>query len=240
MTLRTCVFVLMSATLLAQEPPPFAPPPNREVAAPNVSFDRLLQSNKEPQNWLTYSGGLSSQRHSLLNAINAIRTRIVSCNVPISSDSTVDWSLVDVSFTTTSGTCPGSPAGGNSCAIPQNATNGYTINQGTSTMTINGTWCTYLTSVVQTDSNAQVTVDLGCNCVPVPGEVDCDNVLGDTNCNGPNDNNLSTAAVPQGSPWVTLAGNNTGGSAQLVASLNAQTADPVGYGTPTRAALYGI
>ena len=75
MTLRACVFVLMSATLLAQEPPPFAPPPNREVAAPNVSFERLLQSNKEPQNWLTYSGGLSSQRHSLLNAINASNAR---------------------------------------------------------------------------------------------------------------------------------------------------------------------
>ena len=69
-TLRACVYLLMSAVLVAQEPPPFgAPPPNREVPAPNVSFDRIRQSNKEPQNWLTYSGGLSSQRHSLLTAI---------------------------------------------------------------------------------------------------------------------------------------------------------------------------
>ena len=118
----------------------------------------------------------------ILAAINAIRARIVSCNIPIASDATVDWSLVDVNFTTTSGTCPTSPTG--NCLIPQNGTNGYTINQGTSTMTLNGTWCTYLTNLVQTDANAQVSVDLGCNCTPVPGEVDCDNVLGDTNCNG--------------------------------------------------------
>ncbi len=57
MTVRVCVFLLLSAALVAQEPPPFgAPPPNREVPAPNVSFDRIQQSNKEPQNWLTYSG----------------------------------------------------------------------------------------------------------------------------------------------------------------------------------------
>ena len=70
MTVRVCVFLLFSAALVAQEPPPFgAPPPNREVPAPNVSFDRIQQSSKEPQNWLTYSGGLSSQRHSQLTAI---------------------------------------------------------------------------------------------------------------------------------------------------------------------------
>ena len=70
MTVRVCVFLLLSAALVAQEPPPFgAPPPNREVPAPNVSFDRIQQSSKEPQNWLTYSGGLSSQRHSQLTAI---------------------------------------------------------------------------------------------------------------------------------------------------------------------------
>ena len=45
------------------------PPPNRRSAAPNVSFERLRDANKEPQNWLTYSGGLSSQRHSLLTTI---------------------------------------------------------------------------------------------------------------------------------------------------------------------------
>jgi len=75
MIARICVFVLLSATLLAQEPPPFAPPPNGEVPAPNVTFERILQSTKEPQNWLTYSGGLSSQRHSLLTNIKPANAR---------------------------------------------------------------------------------------------------------------------------------------------------------------------
>jgi len=34
-----------------------------------VSFDRILNANKEPQNWLTYSGTVMSQRHSLLSQI---------------------------------------------------------------------------------------------------------------------------------------------------------------------------
>jgi alcohol dehydrogenase (cytochrome c) len=34
-----------------------------------VSFDRILNANKEPQNWLTYSGTELSQRHSLLTQI---------------------------------------------------------------------------------------------------------------------------------------------------------------------------
>ena len=69
MTLRVCMFFVLSATLCAQEPSPFGPPPNREAPAPKVSFDRILQSDREPQNWLTYSGSLASQRHSLLTAI---------------------------------------------------------------------------------------------------------------------------------------------------------------------------
>src|SRR5580692_6773265 len=39
-----------------------------------VTFDRILNANKEPQNWLTYSGTTLSQRHSLL-------TRITPANV---------------------------------------------------------------------------------------------------------------------------------------------------------------
>src|ERR1700676_2810652 len=34
-----------------------------------VSFDRILGANKEPQNWLTYSGTTFSQRYSLLSQI---------------------------------------------------------------------------------------------------------------------------------------------------------------------------
>ncbi|HEY7335682.1 MAG TPA: PQQ-dependent dehydrogenase, methanol/ethanol family [Bryobacteraceae bacterium] len=35
----------------------------------NVTFDRLLNPDKEPQNWLTYSGNVLGQRHSLLTQI---------------------------------------------------------------------------------------------------------------------------------------------------------------------------
>jgi alcohol dehydrogenase (cytochrome c) len=38
--------------------------------AQNVTFDRLLHPEKEPQNWLTYSGSNSGQRHSPLTQIN--------------------------------------------------------------------------------------------------------------------------------------------------------------------------
>ena len=34
-----------------------------------VTFDRILNADKEPQNWLTYSGSLMSQRHSPLTQI---------------------------------------------------------------------------------------------------------------------------------------------------------------------------
>src|SRR6266700_826544 len=34
-----------------------------------VDFDRILNANKEPQNWLTYSGTELSQRHSLLTQV---------------------------------------------------------------------------------------------------------------------------------------------------------------------------
>ena len=68
MTVRICVFVLLSATLVAQESP-FGPPPNTAAPAVNVPFDRILNASREPQNWLTYSGNLASQRHSLLTSI---------------------------------------------------------------------------------------------------------------------------------------------------------------------------
>jgi alcohol dehydrogenase (cytochrome c) len=40
-----------------------------EFASAQVTFDRLLNANKEPQNWLTYSGTMMSQRYSLLTQI---------------------------------------------------------------------------------------------------------------------------------------------------------------------------
>src|SRR4029453_18670312 len=35
-----------------------------------VTFDRLLHTDREPHNWLTYSGNLLGQRYSALNQIN--------------------------------------------------------------------------------------------------------------------------------------------------------------------------
>ena len=38
--------------------------------ASDVSYDRILAATEEPENWLTYNGTYSSQRHSLLDQIN--------------------------------------------------------------------------------------------------------------------------------------------------------------------------
>ena len=35
-----------------------------------VSYERILNADDEPQNWLTYSGNYSSHRHSALTEIN--------------------------------------------------------------------------------------------------------------------------------------------------------------------------
>ena len=35
-----------------------------------VTYDRLLHADREPQNWLTYSGGYASNRYSSLTQIN--------------------------------------------------------------------------------------------------------------------------------------------------------------------------
>ena len=50
--------VLFSSLLIAQ------------LAVGQVSYDRILNSKDEPQNWLTYNGGYMSQRHSLLQQID--------------------------------------------------------------------------------------------------------------------------------------------------------------------------
>jgi alcohol dehydrogenase (cytochrome c) len=44
-------------------------PRNKEAPVTDVPFSRILNANKEPQNWLTYSGTTMSQRHSLLTQI---------------------------------------------------------------------------------------------------------------------------------------------------------------------------
>jgi alcohol dehydrogenase (cytochrome c) len=40
-----------------------------------VTFDRLLHADKEPQNWLTYSGSMNSQRYSSLSQINTANVK---------------------------------------------------------------------------------------------------------------------------------------------------------------------
>ena len=40
-----------------------------------VSFDRILKAASEPGNWLTYSGGLASQRYSGLTQITPANVR---------------------------------------------------------------------------------------------------------------------------------------------------------------------
>ncbi len=52
MTARALLLIIAAGTLPAQ-----------------VTFNRILNANKEPQNWLTYSGTTLSQRHSLLTQI---------------------------------------------------------------------------------------------------------------------------------------------------------------------------
>ena len=53
MTFRTLLLVVLAAASLHAQ----------------VSFDRILHAGREPQNWLSYSGTLDNQRHSLLTQI---------------------------------------------------------------------------------------------------------------------------------------------------------------------------
>src|SRR4029078_9499115 len=46
-----------------------------QVPSPKLKFERLLNSNAEPQNWLTYSGSYASQRYSLLSQITPANVR---------------------------------------------------------------------------------------------------------------------------------------------------------------------
>ena len=40
-----------------------------------VSFDRILRSQSQPQNWLTYSGNLQGHRHSPLTQVTPANVR---------------------------------------------------------------------------------------------------------------------------------------------------------------------
>jgi len=64
---RLFLLVCAATTILAQGP---GGPVNREAPVTPVPFERILRSNQEPQNWLTYSGNLNSQRHSGLTQIS--------------------------------------------------------------------------------------------------------------------------------------------------------------------------
>src|SRR5215813_3931406 len=44
-------------------------------AQTSVSSDRLVNAAKEPQNWLTYSGGYFSQRYSTLNQVDVTNVK---------------------------------------------------------------------------------------------------------------------------------------------------------------------
>src|ERR1700689_3968397 len=59
------------AACLGQAQSPISPPapPSREAPVTSVPFERILGANKEPQNWLTYSGSVMSQRHSALTQV---------------------------------------------------------------------------------------------------------------------------------------------------------------------------
>src|SRR6187402_1638031 len=49
--------------------------PAPQIAAPNVTTDRLMKATAEPQNWLMYSGSYTSQRHSPLTQITTANAK---------------------------------------------------------------------------------------------------------------------------------------------------------------------
>lgn len=68
MLIRLLLLAGAAATLWAQGGR--GGPANREAPVTAVPFERILRANAEPQNWLTYSGNLNSQRHSGLKQID--------------------------------------------------------------------------------------------------------------------------------------------------------------------------
>jgi len=66
MTKCVLAFVSVAGLMFAQGR---GGPVNRDAPVTDVPFDRILKANQEPQNWLSYSGGTMSQRHSGLTQI---------------------------------------------------------------------------------------------------------------------------------------------------------------------------
>jgi len=65
MLIRLLLFSALAAPMWAQG----GRTPSREAPVKPVPFSRIAAANQEPQNWLTYSGNLNSQRHSGLTQI---------------------------------------------------------------------------------------------------------------------------------------------------------------------------
>src|ERR1041384_3220418 len=73
---RFLLFIAITAPLLAQGGRGGGPAgPGREAPVKAVPFAQILRAPDEPQNWLTYGGGLASQRHSALTQINPENAR---------------------------------------------------------------------------------------------------------------------------------------------------------------------
>ena len=85
MTARFLRCLALTAPLWAQGGPGA---PRREAPVKPVPFERILRANQEPQNWLTYSGGLNSQRHSGLTQISPANARDLSLQWVFQSRST--------------------------------------------------------------------------------------------------------------------------------------------------------
>src|SRR5215510_3777035 len=49
--------------------------PAAQSSSAKLKFERLVNANAEPQNWLTYSGSYASQRYSLLSQITPANVR---------------------------------------------------------------------------------------------------------------------------------------------------------------------
>ena len=76
MTTRLLLLITITVPLWAQGGR--GGPQNREAPVTPVPFERILHANQEPQNWLTYSGSLNSQRYSPLTQISPTNARDLS------------------------------------------------------------------------------------------------------------------------------------------------------------------